>query len=227
MSEYMEKYSVSRLIGAPPGYVGYDEGGQLTEAVRRHPYSVILFDEIEKAHPDVFNILLQLLDDGRLTDNQGRTVDFKNTIVIMTSNLGSAYLTANIHQDGTIDDDVKEKVEEELKKNFRPEFINRVDDIVVFSPLTESQIGRIIDLALKSLEKQLGNRKMTLALTEAARAFIAGEAYDPHYGARHVKRYLQKYVETQIAEMIIRGEIKDGDDILIDADEEGLQYSVK
>ena len=227
MSEYMEKYSVSRLIGAPPGYVGYDEGGQLTEAVRRHPYSVILFDEIEKAHPDVFNILLQLLDDGRLTDNQGRTVDFKNTIVIMTSNLGSAYLTANIHQDGTIDDDVKEKVEEELKKNFRPEFINRVDDIVVFSPLTESQIGRIIDLALKSLEKQLGNRKMTLALTEAARAFIAGEAYDPHYGARPVKRYLQKYVETQIAEMIIRGDIKDGDDILIDADEEGLEYSVK
>ena len=226
MSEYMEKYSVSRLIGAPPGYVGYDEGGQLTEAVRRNPYSVILFDEIEKAHPDVFNILLQLLDDGRLTDNQGHTVDFKNTIVIMTSNLGSAYLTANIHQDGTIDDDVKEKVGEELKKNFRPEFINRVDDIVVFSPLTESQIGRIIDLALKSLEKQLKDRKMTLTLTDQAKSFIAREAYDPHYGARPVKRYLQKYVETQIAEMIIRGDIKNGDSILIDADGEDLTYTV-
>ena len=226
MSEYMEKYSVSRLIGAPPGYVGYDEGGQLTEAVRRHPYSVILFDEIEKAHPDVFNILLQLLDDGRLTDNQGHTVDFKNTIVIMTSNLGSAYLTANIHQDGTIDDDVKEKVEEELKKNFRPEFINRIDDIVVFSPLTESQIGRIIDLALKSLEKQLKDRKMTLSLTDQAKAFIAREAYDPHYGARPVKRYLQKYVETHIAEMIIRGDIKNGDSILIDAGDDELTYSV-
>ena len=226
MSEYMEKYSVSRLIGAPPGYVGYDEGGQLTEAVRRHPYSVILFDEIEKAHPDVFNILLQLLDDGRLTDNQGHTVDFKNTIVIMTSNLGSAYLTANIHQDGTIDDDVKEKVEEELKKNFRPEFINRIDDIVVFSPLTESQIGQIIDLALKSLEKQLKDRKMTLSLTDQAKAFIAREAYDPHYGARPVKRYLQKYVETHIAEMIIRGDIKNGDSILIDAGDDELTYSV-
>ena len=226
MSEYMEKYSVSRLIGAPPGYVGYDEGGQLTEAVRRHPYSVILFDEIEKAHPDVFNILLQLLDDGRLTDNQGHTVDFKNTIVIMTSNLGSAYLTANIHQDGTIDDNVKEKVEEELKKNFRPEFINRIDDIVVFSPLTESQIGRIIDLALKSLEKQLKDRKMTLSLTDQAKAFIAREAYDPHYGARPVKRYLQKYVETHIAEMIIRGDIKNGDSILIDAGDDELTYSV-
>ena len=224
MSEYMEKYSVSRLIGAPPGYVGYDEGGQLTEAVRRHPYSVILFDEIEKAHPDVFNILLQLLDDGRLTDNQGRTVDFKNTIVIMTSNLGSAYLTENIHQDGTIDPEVKQKVKDELKKNFRPEFINRIDDIVVFSPLTEEQIGRIIELALASLEKLLVDRRMTLTITDAAKKFIAKEAYDPHYGARPVKRYLQKNVENQLAEMIIRGDIKDGDDIVINADEQGLTF---
>jgi ATP-dependent Clp protease ATP-binding subunit ClpB len=225
MSEYMEKYSVSRLIGAPPGYVGYDEGGQLTEAVRRHPYSVILFDEIEKAHPDVFNILLQLLDDGRLTDNQGRTVDFKNTIVIMTSNLGSAYLTENIKQDGTIDPDVKEKVMEELKRNFRPEFINRIDDIVVFSPLTEKQIGSIIELALDSLKKRLADRNMSVEITDAARSFIAREAYDPHYGARPVKRYLQKYVETEIANMIIRGDISDGDTVRIDAGDSALTFS--
>ena len=224
MSEYMEKFSVSRLIGAPPGYVGYDEGGQLTEAVRRHPYSVILFDEIEKAHPDVFNILLQLLDDGRLTDNQGRTVDFKNTIVIMTSNLGSAYLTENIHQDGTIDPQVKQQVEEELKKHFRPEFINRIDDIVVFSPLTESQIGRIIELSLKSLSEKLAERDMRITLSEEAKSFIAKEAYDPHYGARPVKRYLQKYVETAVAEMLIRGDCKDGDDILVGTDEDGLTF---
>ncbi len=224
MSEYMEKHSVSRLIGAPPGYVGYDEGGQLTEAVRRHPYSVILFDEIEKAHPDVFNILLQLLDDGRLTDNQGRTVDFKNTIVIMTSNIGSAYLTENIHQDGTIDTDVKERVIEELKKNFRPEFINRVDDIVVFSPLTESQIHRIIDLSLAGLEKRLADRDMSAEMTTAAKELVAREAYDPHYGARPVKRYMQKHVETAIAEMIIRGSAKDGDKIIIDAADDGLTF---
>lgn len=224
MSEYMEKYSVSRLIGAPPGYVGYDEGGQLTEAVRRHPYSVILFDEIEKAHPDVFNILLQLLDDGRLTDNQGRTVDFKNTIIIMTSNLGSAYLTENIHQDGTIDPEVKEQVTDELKKHFRPEFINRIDDIVVFSPLTEERIGRIIELALSELEKLLVDRRMTLSITDAAKKYIAKEAYDPHYGARPVKRYLQKNIENQLAEMIIRGDVKDGDDIVINADDQGLTF---
>ncbi len=227
MSEYMEKHSVSRLIGAPPGYVGYDEGGQLTEAVRRHPYSVILFDEIEKAHPDVFNILLQLLDDGRLTDNQGRTVDFKNTIVIMTSNIGSAYLTENIHQDGTIDADVKERVIEELKKNFRPEFINRVDDIVVFSPLTESQIHRIIDLSLAGLEKRLADRDMSAEMTTSAKELVAREAYDPHYGARPVKRYMQKHVETEIAEMIIRGSAKDGDKIIIDADVDGLTFKAE
>ncbi len=224
MSEYMEKFSVSRLIGAPPGYVGYDEGGQLTEAVRRHPYSVILFDEIEKAHPDVFNILLQLLDDGRLTDNQGRTVDFKNTIVIMTSNLGSAYLTENIHQDGTIDPQIKQQVEDELKKHFRPEFINRIDDIVVFSPLTESQIGQIIELSLRSLSNKLAERDMRITLSDEAKSYIAGEAYDPHYGARPVKRYLQKYVETAIAEMIIRGDCKDGDDIIVGTDEDGLTF---
>ncbi|MBR5229033.1 MAG: AAA family ATPase, partial [Firmicutes bacterium] len=227
MSEYMEKYSVSRLIGAPPGYVGYDEGGQLTEAVRRHPYSVILFDEIEKAHPDVFNILLQLLDDGRLTDNQGRTVDFKNTIVIMTSNLGSAYLTENIRQDGTIDEAVKLQVENELKRHFRPEFINRIDDIVVFSPLTEAQIGKIIQLTLKSLVKRLEDRNISLDITDDAKSFIAKEAYDPHYGARPVKRYLQKHVETAIAAKIIRNELREGDDLLIDADESGLIFETK
>ena len=221
MSEYMEKHSVSRLIGAPPGYVGYDEGGQLTEAVRRKPYSVILFDEIEKAHPDVFNILLQLLDDGRLTDNQGRTVDFKNTIIIMTSNIGSAYLTDNIHEDGTIDEKVKQQVEDELKKNFRPEFINRVDDIVVFSPLTLSQIGGIIDLQLKSLRHRLGEKNITLALTDEAKDFIAKESYDPIYGARPVKRYLQKNLETMIATRIIRGEIKEGDHVTVGVTGEG------
>ncbi len=225
MSEYMEKYSVSRLIGAPPGYIGYDEGGQLTEAVRRHPYSVILFDEIEKAHPDVFNVLLQLLDDGRLTDSQGRTVDFKNTIVIMTSNLGSAYLTENIHPDGTIDEEVKEQAEAELKRSFRPEFINRIDDIVVFSPLTEEQIGKIIDLSLQSLEKLLHDREVTLTITDAAKAFIAKEAYDPHFGARPIKRYIQKHIETEIAQLIIRGDTVDGDEVCIDSDGEGLQIA--
>ncbi|MCR4600470.1 MAG: ATP-dependent chaperone ClpB [Clostridia bacterium] len=227
MSEYMEKYSVSRLIGAPPGYVGYDEGGQLTEAVRRHPYSVILFDEIEKAHPDVFNILLQLLDDGRLTDNQGHTVDFKNTIVIMTSNLGSAYLTENIHQDGTIDEEVKRQVEDELKRHFRPEFINRIDDIVVFSALTEQQLGRIIDLSLGQLEKRLSERNMKLRITDAAKHLICSEAYDPHYGARPVKRYLQKHVETAIAAEIIRGTVGDGDVVVIDADGNNMKISAE
>ena len=217
MSEYMEKHSVSRLVGAPPGYVGYDEGGQLTEAVRRRPYSVILFDEIEKAHPDVFNILLQLLDDGRLTDNQGRTVDFKNTIVIMTSNLGSAYLTENISADGKISEDVKEKVTEEMKRNFRPEFINRIDDIVVFAPLTEDQIKQIIDLAAEQIRVRLEDKGMSLVITDAAKTLIAEESYSPAYGARPVKRYLQKHLETAIAEKIIRGEVKEGGVITVDA----------
>ena len=227
MSEYMEKHSVSRLVGAPPGYVGYDEGGQLTEAVRRKPYSVILFDEIEKAHPDVFNILLQLLDDGRLTDNQGRTVDFKNTIVIMTSNIGSNYLIDGIREDGKIDEDVKQKVEDETKKYFRPEFLNRIDEIVVFSPLTEDQIVKIIEMSLADIEKRLVERNISLELTEKAKKFIADESYDPAYGARPVKRFLQRNVETQLAEELIRGTVKDGDDVVIDCDGEKLTFSVK
>ena len=224
MSEYMEKHSVSRLVGAPPGYVGYDEGGQLTEAVRRRPYSVILVDEIEKAHPDVFNILLQLLDDGRLTDNQGRTVDFKNTIIIMTSNIGSAELIDNISQDGRIDPEVRDRVEGELKNYFRPEFLNRIDDIIVFSPLTEEQIVKIIELSMQSLESRLAERDITLTLTDAAKRRIADEAYEPAYGARPVKRYLQKHIETQLAEMIIRGDVYDGTGVTVDADENGLTF---
>ena len=225
MSEYMEKQAVSRLVGAPPGYVGYDEGGQLTEAVRRKPYSVVLFDEIEKAHPDVFNILLQLLDDGRLTDNQGRTVDFKNTIIIMTSNIGSAYLTEYIHQDGSIDPDVRERVRNELNQYFRPEFINRVDDIVVFSPLTESQIGGIIDIAMASLVQRLNSREIRVDLTAEARSFIAHAGYSPSYGARPVKRYLQKHVETELAAMLIRGTLSDGQTVTIGSDGEKLTFS--
>lgn len=227
MSEYMEKHSVSRLVGAPPGYVGYDEGGQLTEAVRRKPYSVILFDEIEKAHPDVFNILLQLLDDGRLTDNQGRTVDFKNTIVIMTSNIGSQYLIDGIKEDGSVDDIVKQQVEDETKKYFRPEFLNRIDDIVVFSPLTEDQIGKIIQLSMKDIERRLEDRNISLTLLDEARNFIASQAYTPAYGARPVKRYLQKNVETQLAGEIIRGNIKDGDHVEVGTDGEKLTFQVK
>ncbi|MCQ2546861.1 MAG: ATP-dependent chaperone ClpB [Clostridia bacterium] len=226
MSEYMEKHSVSRLVGAPPGYVGYDEGGQLTEAVRRKPYSVILFDEIEKAHPDVFNILLQLLDDGRLTDNQGRTVDFKNTIVIMTSNIGSSYLIDGIREDGTVDQEVKDKVEAEMKKYFRPEFLNRIDDIIVFSPLTQEQIMKIIDLGMEDIQSRLTEREITLELTDGARKFIADEAYEPAYGARPVKRYLQKNIETELASMIIRGEINDGDKVTIDSDGEKLKFEI-
>lgn len=227
MSEYMEKHSVSRLVGAPPGYVGYDEGGQLTEAVRRKPYSVILFDEIEKAHPDVFNILLQLLDDGRLTDNQGRTVDFKNTIVIMTSNIGSNFLIDGIKQDGTVDEKVKQKVEDETKKYFKPEFLNRVDDIVVFSPLTEDQIVKIIELAMKDIEKRLEERNITLQLTEKAKKFIAGESYDPAYGARPVKRFLQRNVETELAGELIKGNVRDGDNVLLDSDGEKLIFKAQ
>ena len=227
MSEYMEKHSVSRLVGAPPGYVGYDEGGQLTEAVRRKPYSVILFDEIEKAHPDVFNILLQLLDDGRLTDNQGRTVDFKNTIVIMTSNIGSQYLIDNLTQDGSIAEEVKEQVTGQLKNYFRPEFLNRIDDIIVFSALTLDQVSRIIELSLQSLERRLADRNMSLVLTDEAKKFIAEESYDPQYGARPIKRYLQKHVETQIASMIIRGDLVDGGKVIIETEGEGDSRKLK
>lgn len=227
MSEYMEKHSVSRLVGAPPGYVGYDEGGQLTEAVRRRPYSVILFDEIEKAHPDVFNILLQLLDDGRLTDNQGRTVDFKNTIVIMTSNLGSAYLLEGLERDGRITAEVKEQVEDEMKRHFRPEFVNRIDDVVVFTPLSEEQITRIIDITLVQLLQKLEERNIRLSLTDAAKRFIAAESYSPAYGARPVKRYLQKHLETKLAAKLIQGEIKEGDSVTVDAEESGLVFKLQ
>ncbi|MCI9477367.1 MAG: ATP-dependent chaperone ClpB [Emergencia sp.] len=227
MSEYMEKHAVSRLVGAPPGYVGYDEGGQLTEAVRRKPYSVVLFDEIEKAHPDVFNILLQLLDDGRLTDNQGRTVDFKNTIIIMTSNIGSSQLIENIQPDGSIDEKTKEDVENQLKNYFRPEFLNRIDDIVVFSPLTEDQIVSIIELSLKGLERRLSEREIILSLTEEGKRFIAKNSYDPAYGARPVKRYLQKNIETALASKLIQGEITDGDTVVINSDGEQLIFEVK
>jgi len=225
MSEYMEKHSVSRLIGAPPGYVGYDEGGQLTEAVRRRPYSVILFDEIEKAHPDVFNILLQLLDDGRLTDNQGRTVDFKNTIVIMTSNIGSGYMTDHIREDGTVSGGVKEHVVDDMKTHFRPEFINRIDDIVVFSPLTEEEIGKIVDISMKEIEERLARRNIKLDLTDASKKLIAKEAYSPIYGARPVKRYLQRNIETRIAEGIIRGDIIDGQTVTIDAKNDQQEFT--
>ena len=216
MSEYMEKQAVSRLIGAPPGYVGYDEGGQLTEAVRRKPYSVILFDEIEKAHPDVFNILLQVLDDGRLTDNQGRTVDFKNTVIIMTSNIGSAYLLEGVNPDGTIDDDAREKVMNEMRLTFKPEFLNRIDEIVMFTPLQRNEIFKIIDLQLQEIKSRLEDRQIDIELTEDAKEFILNRAYSIQYGARPVKRFLQKHLETEIGRMIIKGKLKDKDNIVVD-----------
>ncbi len=227
MSEYMEKHSVSRLVGAPPGYVGYDEGGQLTEAVRRRPYSVILFDEIEKAHPDVFNILLQLLDDGRLTDNQGRTVDFKNTIIILTSNIGSRELIDRIEEGGQISEDVKEEVISKLHSFFRPEFINRIDDTIVFTPLNKDQIGRIIEIALVSIQKRLSERNIKLILSEAGKDYICDNAYSPEFGARPVKRFMQKYVETKLAEALIKGEISDGNTVEITSKGEGIELEIK
>ena len=211
MTEYMEKFSVSRLIGAPPGYVGYDEGGQLTEAVRRKPYSVVLFDEIEKAHPDVFNILLQVLDDGRITDSQGRTVDFKNTIIILTSNLGSQYLIDGINADGEISDEAKEQVGALLKENFRPEFLNRLDEIVYYKPLTRDDVGKIAELLLKGLSKRLAEKQLGLEITPAAKRLITENGYDPVYGARPLKRYLQSHIETLIARTIIAEELSQGD----------------
>ncbi len=222
MSEYMEKYSVSRLIGAPPGYVGYEEGGQLTEAVRRKPYSVVLFDEIEKAHPDVFNVLLQVLDDGRITDSQGRTVDFKNTILIMTSNIGSQYLLEGIEEDGEISERARELVNNELRGHFRPEFLNRLDEIIFFKPLTKDNIGGIVELLLEDLNRRLAERELTIALTTEAKAYIMEEAYDPVYGARPLKRYLQKHVETLSARLILADEVAPGATIVIDKDENGL-----
>ena len=222
MSEYMEKYSVSRLIGAPPGYVGYEEGGQLTEAVRRKPYSVVLFDEIEKAHPDVFNVLLQVLDDGRITDSQGRTVDFKNTILIMTSNIGSQYLLDGIDESGNISKEAKELVTNELRNHFRPEFLNRLDEQIMFKPLTKDNIGGIIELLIVDVNKRLKDKKISIALTDAARSYIVDNGYDPIYGARPLKRFVQKNVETLAGKLILSDVIGEGETILIDYDENGL-----
>ena len=216
MSEFMEKYSVSRLIGAPPGYVGYEEGGQLTEAVRRKPYSVVLFDEIEKAHPDVFNVLLQVLDDGRITDSQGRTVDFKNTILIMTSNIGSSYLLEGIDAGGEISSQAQELVMDELRAHFRPEFLNRLDETILFKPLTKDHIGGIIHLLMGELNARLADRELSLTLTPKAEQFIVDNGYDPVYGARPLKRYVQKHVETLTARLILSGTISQGDTIAID-----------
>ena len=227
MSEYMEKHAVSRLIGAPPGYIGYDEGGQLTEAVRRKPYTVILFDEVEKAHPDVFNILLQLLDDGRLTDNQGRTVDFKNTVVILTSNIGSEQLMTGVTPDGQIPEDVRRDVQNQLRTAFRPEFLNRVDEVVLFSPLTEAELERIVELQLGGLRERLAERFVTLEVTQAALRHVAKSAYDPAFGARPVKRYLQKQVETALARRVLAGEVEAGARVKLDVAGDSLELKVE
>ena len=227
MSEYMEKHSVSRLIGAPPGYVGYEEGGQLTEAVRRKPYSVVLFDEVEKAHPDVFNVLLQVLDDGRVTDSQGRTVDFKNTILIMTSNIGSSYLLDGIAEDGTIKAEAEQMVMSDLRSHFRPEFLNRLDEIIMFKPLTKENIGAIVDLMTSDLNRRLEDQKIYLELTDGAKDYIIEEGYDPIYGARPLKRFLQKHVETLAAKMILSGDVETEDTIVIDTVNGQLAARVK
>ena len=227
MSEYMEKYSVSRLIGAPPGYVGYEEGGQLTEAVRRKPYSVVLFDEIEKAHPDVFNVLLQVLDDGRITDSQGRTVDFKNTILIMTSNIGSQYLLDGIQDDGSISEEARNLVMQDLRAHFRPEFLNRLDETIMFKPLTKDNIGHIVDLLLKGLNKRLADQEFTVELSPAAKQFVIEGGYDPVYGARPLKRFVQKEVETSTAKLILGGQVSEGDTILLDVENGGLKAMIK
>ena len=228
MSEYMEKYSVSRLIGAAPGYVGYEEGGQLTEAVRRNPYSVILFDEIEKAHPDVFNILLQVLDDGRLTDSQGRTVNFKNTIIIMTSNIGSNYLIDGLKEDGSIDEENRKLVDSSLRNSFKPEFLNRIDDIVMFKPLTSDQIYKIIDLQIADISKRLESREITIELSKKAHEYILDKSYDVEYGARPIKRFLQANIETNLGRKIIEGNVMEGDHVIIDLDKNNeLEYQVK
>jgi ATP-dependent Clp protease ATP-binding subunit ClpB len=224
MSEYMEKHTVARLIGAPPGYVGYDEGGQLTEAVRRKPYSVILFDEIEKAHHDVFNVLLQILDDGRLTDSHGRTVDFKNTIVIMTSNLGAEYMLDGIDASGEFKEGVEDQVREVLRHHFRPEFLNRVDETVLFRPLTQDQLIGIIDLLVAGLRARLEDRNIGLTLTDRAKAFIAQSAYDPSFGARPLHRYLKHNLETPLAKRLIGGDLADGQAVTVDEREGELVF---
>ena len=227
MSEYMEKYSVSRLIGAPPGYVGYEEGGQLTEAVRRKPYSVVLFDEIEKAHPDVFNVLLQVLDDGRITDSQGRTVDFKNTILIMTSNIGSPYLLDGIDEKGDIKPEAQEQVMNDLRGHFRPEFLNRLDEIIMFKPLTKDNVGKIVDLMVKELSDRLADQELSLELTDAAKQMVVDNGYDPVYGACPLKRYLQNYVETLTAKKILSGDVHAGDTIVLDVKDGAFTVSTK
>ncbi len=226
MTEYMEKFSVSRLIGAPPGYVGYEEGGQLTEAVRRHPYSVVLFDEVEKAHPDVFNILLQVLDDGRITDSQGRTVDFKNTVIILTSNLGSDLILEDLEKSrangsNELSDEARNAIDQLLKRQFRPEFLNRLDDIVYYKSLTKTEIGSIVDLMLADLRKRLEDKQLKLVVTDAAKNAIIDGGYDPIYGARPLKRYIQSHVETMIAKEIIGGAHTAGDTLTVDADGNG------
>lgn len=224
MSEYQERHTVSRLVGAPPGYVGYDEGGQLTEAVRRHPYSVVLFDEIEKAHPDVFNTLLQVLDDGRITDSQGRTVDFRNTIVIMTSNIGAHHLLGS--DGGAIPDDVRNKVLGELRAHFRPEFLNRVDDIVVFSPLGREQIQDIVELQFNDLRSRLAERQIRIELTPAARQLIADRGYDPVYGARPLRRYISHEIETRLGRALLSGEVMDGSTVTLDVQDGDLVFNI-
>jgi ATP-dependent Clp protease ATP-binding subunit ClpB len=227
MSEYMEKHAVSRLIGAPPGYVGYEEGGQLTEAVRRKPYSVILLDEIEKAHPEVFNILLQMLDDGRITDSQGRTVDFKNTVIIMTSNIGSAHLLEGLEEDGSIKEESRELVMGQLRGHFRPEFLNRVDEIILFKPLTRNEIKGIVDKIVQELQGRLADRHISLELTESAKEFVVEAGFDPLYGARPLKRYVQRQVETKLARELIAGTITDNSHVVVDVENNELVVHVK
>ena len=227
MSEYMEKHSVSKMIGSPPGYVGHEEGGQLSDQVRTHPYSVILFDEIEKAHPDVFNVLLQVLDDGRITDSQGRTVDFKNTILIMTSNIGSSYLLDGIEENGEIKEEAQNMVMNDLRAHFRPEFLNRLDEIIMFRPLTKDNIGNIITLMMADLNRRLAGQDIRLELTDAGRDYVIDGGYDPVYGARPLKRFLQKHVETLAARLILSGTVMEGDTIVLDAVNGELTARVK
>ena len=217
MSEYMEKFSVTRLIGAPPGYVGYDEGGQLTEAVRRKPYSVILFDEVEKAHPDVFNLLLQVLDDGRITDGQGRTVNFKNTVIILTSNLGSSAILDSMEKNGTVDQTARDEIDKLLKTKFRPEFLNRLDDILLFKPLSRENVKRIIDLLLKKLSERLARQQLRLFVTDSAKDAIADGGYDVVFGARPLKRFIESKIETAVARVILAGNVSEGDTVKVDA----------
>jgi ATP-dependent Clp protease ATP-binding subunit ClpB len=226
MSEYMERHTVSRLIGAPPGYIGYEEGGQLTEAVRRKPYSVILFDEIEKAHHDVFNVLLQVLDDGRVTDAQGRTVDFKNTVIIMTSNIGSQYLLEGISASGEISDQARGAVMREMRLHFRPEFLNRVDDIVLFKTLTLDEIQQIVDLLMGELRQRLADRNIKIELSEPARALIARQGFDPVYGARPLRRFLQHELETRIGRALVAGDVRDGATVRVELENGGLVVAI-